>query len=86
LGEIEKAVIEELITHYNNTGSKFILVENQYDLAEKLNCNPSELPNALKTLRENGIIYVIKDKTFNCWKIGLKKQFLERLEIIRSRR
>ena len=81
LSEIEKAVVEVLIEHYNKTGSKFILVGNQYELAERLNCNPSDLPNALKILREKGIIYIFKDKTFNCWKIGLKKQFLERLRI-----
>ena len=81
LSEIEKAVVEVLIEYYNKTGSKFILVSNQYELAERLNCNPSDLPNALKILREKGIIYIFKDKTFNCWKIGLKKQFLERLRI-----
>jgi len=53
------------------------MVKDQYELAERLNCNPSDLPNALKNLRQDGIIYIFKDKTFNCWKIGLKKQFLE---------
>jgi len=77
LDDLEKAVVEVLIDHYNRTGSKFIMVKDQYELAERLNCNPSELPNALKNLRQDGIIYVFKDKTFNCWKIGLKKAFLE---------
>ncbi|RLI42427.1 hypothetical protein DRO69_10390, partial [Candidatus Bathyarchaeota archaeon] len=77
LDDLEKAVVEVLIEHYNRTGSKFIMVKDQYELAEKLNANPSELPNALKNLRQDGIIYIFKDKTFNCWKIGLKKQFLE---------
>ena len=81
LDDLEKAVVEVLITHYNKTGSKFIMVKDQYELAEKLNANPSDLPNALKNLRQDGIIYIFKDKTFNCWKIGLKKQFLERLGI-----
>ena len=80
LDDLEKAVVEVLIEHYNKTGSKFIMVSNQYELAERLNCNPSDLPNALKNLRQDGIIYIFKDKTFNCWKIGLKKQFLELLE------
>ena len=77
LDDLEKAVVEVLIEHYNKTGSKFIMVKDQYELAERLNCNPSDLPNALKNLRQDGIIYIFKDKTFNCWKIGLKKQFLE---------
>ena len=77
LDDLEKAVVEVLIDHYNRTGSKFIMVKDQYELAERLKCNPSELPNALKNLRQDGIIYVFKDKTFNCWKIGLKKAFLE---------
>ena len=77
LDDLEKAVVEVLIEHYNKTGSKFIMVKDQYELAERLNCNPSDLPNALKNLRQDGVIYIFKDKTFNCWKIGLKKQFLE---------
>ena len=77
LDDLEKAVVEVLIKHYNKTGSKFIMVKDQYELAERLNANPSDLPNALKNLRQDGIIYIFKDKTFNCWKIGLKKQFLE---------
>jgi len=81
LDDLEKAVVEVLITHYNKTGSKFIMVKDQYELAEKLSCNPSDLPNALKNLRQDGIIYIFKDKTFGYWKIGLKKQFLERLKI-----
>ncbi|MCD6434649.1 MAG: hypothetical protein J7L14_03480 [Candidatus Diapherotrites archaeon] len=80
LDDLEKAVVEVLIEHYNRTGSKFIMVKDQYELAEKLNANPSDLPNALKNLRQDGIIYIFKDKTFNCWKIGLKKQFLEALK------
>ncbi|MCD6240141.1 hypothetical protein J7K27_01265, partial [Candidatus Bathyarchaeota archaeon] len=79
LDDLEKAVVEVLIEHYNKTGSKFIMVKDQYELAERLNCNPSDLPNALKNLRQDGIIYIFKDKTFNCWKIGLKKAFLEAL-------
>ena len=80
LDDLEKAVVEVLIEHYNRTGSKFIMVKDQYELAERLNCNPSELPNALKNLRQDGIIYVFKDKTFGYWKIGLKKAFLELLK------
>lgn len=80
LSKIEKTVVEVLIKHYRKTSSKFILAKDNYELADKLSCNSSDLPNALKNLRENGIIYIFKDKTFNCWKIGLKKQFLERLK------
>ena len=80
LDDIEKAVVEVLIEHYNKTGSKFIMVKDQYELAEKLQVNPSELPNALKNLRQDGIIYIFRDKTFNQWKIGIKKDFLKLLE------
>ena len=73
LDDLEKAVVEVLIEHYNKTGSKFIMVKDQYELAERLNCNPSDLPNALKNLRQDGIIYIFKDKTFNCWKNRIKK-------------
>jgi hypothetical protein len=42
LDSVEKEVVEVLLRHYNETGSKFILVKNQFELAEKLKANPNE--------------------------------------------
>ena len=78
--EIEKKVVEVLIDHYNRTGSKFIYSRDIFEFADKLQVNPQELSNAIMNLRQDGIIYIIRDKTFNTWKIGIKKDFLESLK------
>jgi hypothetical protein len=38
-----------LLRHYDEAGSKFILVKNQFELAEKLKANSNEENEALKT-------------------------------------
>ena len=78
--DVEKEVVEMLVNHYNRTGSKFILVKDIYELAEKLNVSPSALPQALKHLRQDNIVYVIKERTMGFWKIGLKRQFVNLLK------
>jgi len=79
--DVEKEVVEMLVNHYNRTGSKFILVKDIYELAEKLNVSPSALPQALKHLRQDNIVYVIKERTMGFWKIGLKRQFVDLLKV-----
>ena len=78
---MEKEVVEMLVNHYNRTGSKFILVKDIYELAEKLNVSPSALPQELKHLRQDNIVYVIKERTMGFWKIGLKRQFVDLLKV-----
>ena len=78
--DVEKEVVEMLVNHYNRTGSKFILVKDIYELAEKLNVSPSALPQALKRLRQDNIVYVVKERTMGFWKIGLKRQFVNLLK------
>jgi hypothetical protein len=51
LDELEKEVVELLLKHYNETGSKFILVRDQFELAERLGANPGELLEALRRAR-----------------------------------
>jgi DNA-binding Lrp family transcriptional regulator len=77
---VEKEVVEALMKHYNETGSKFILVKDQFELAEKLKANPSEVLEALKNLRQDNIIYLYRSDIQGYWKIGLKKSFLNILE------
>jgi DNA-binding HxlR family transcriptional regulator len=80
LNDTEKEVVEALMKHYNETGSKFILVKNQYELAEKLRKHSETLTHALKNLVQDNIIYLYHYKTMGYWKIGLKKAFLELLQ------
>jgi len=78
--QVEKEVVEVLIKHYNETGSKFILVKDQFELSEKLKANPSEILEALKNLRQDNIIYLYRSDIQGYWKIGLKTGFLKILE------
>jgi ABC-type Fe3+/spermidine/putrescine transport system ATPase subunit len=80
LNNLEKEVVEMLLKHYNETGSKFILVKDQFELAERLGANPGEIIEALKNLRQDNIIYLYRSDIQGYWKIGLKTSFLKILE------
>ncbi|MGB9778731.1 MAG: hypothetical protein ACPLW8_04930, partial [Candidatus Bathyarchaeales archaeon] len=80
LDSVEKEVVEVLLKHYNETGSKFILVKDQFELSEKLKANPVEILEALKNLRQDNIIYLFRSDIEGYWKIGLKAGFLRMLE------
>jgi len=80
LDNVEKEVVEVLLTHYSETGSKFILVKDQFELSEKLKANPSEILEALKNLRQDNIIYLYRSDIQGYWKIGLKISFLKIIE------
>jgi DNA-binding transcriptional regulator YhcF (GntR family) len=77
---VEKEVVEVLMKHYNETGSKFILVKDQFELAEKLGANPGEVVEALKNLRQDNIVYLFRSDIGGYWKVGLKRGFLRVLE------
>jgi DNA-binding Lrp family transcriptional regulator len=77
---VEKEVVEVLMKHYNETGSKFILVKDQFELSEKLKANPSEVLEALKNLRQDNIIYLYRSDIQGYWKVGLKIGFLKIIE------
>lgn len=81
LDDTEKEVVEVLIKHYNETGSKFILVKDQYEMAERLRKNPQDVMAALKTLREDNIVYLYRSTLDGIWKVGLKKDFVEKLKL-----
>ncbi|MEM0006758.1 MAG: hypothetical protein QXR89_00615 [Candidatus Bathyarchaeia archaeon] len=80
LENVEKEVVEVLLKHYNETGSKFILVKDLFELAEKIKANPDEVLEALKNLRQDNIIYLYRSDIQGYWKIGLKMSFLKMLE------
>ncbi|MEM3760330.1 MAG: hypothetical protein QXZ02_04360, partial [Candidatus Bathyarchaeia archaeon] len=77
LDYVEKEVVELLLKHYNETGSKFILIRDNYELVEKLKANPTEVIEALKNLRQDNIIYLYRSDIQGYWKIGLKTSFLK---------
>ncbi|MEM3875404.1 MAG: hypothetical protein QXU45_09775 [Candidatus Bathyarchaeia archaeon] len=80
LDNVEKEVVELLLKHYNETGSKFILIRDNFELAEKLKANPAEVLEALKNLRQDNIIYLYRSDIQGYWKIGLKTSFITVIE------
>lgn len=78
----EKKVVEYLLSHYNQTGSKFIYLEDVYALAEKINREPKTVRDAIRNLKQDKIVYIWRDKSLSCWKIGLYKSFIEKLKIL----
>lgn len=77
LDEIEKRVVEDIVEHYNRTGSAFKYFTDVYEAAEYYKCTPNEIANALKRLKQDKVVYSWRDKTFNAWKIGLYRAFIE---------
>ncbi|MEM3577610.1 MAG: hypothetical protein QXX51_04045 [Candidatus Bathyarchaeia archaeon] len=80
LSVTEKEVVELLVNHYNQSGSKFILVKDEFELSEKLKANSGDVLEALKNLRQNNIIYLIRSEFKGYWKVGLKKNFFIMLQ------
>lgn len=76
----ERGVVDILVSHFNKTGSKFVLVKDHYAMSELLSINVNEVPDVLANLRQENIIYLMRDPTSGQWKLGLKKAFLELLE------
>ena len=81
-GDAEKAVVDMLVDHFNKTGSKFVLIRDQYVLAEELRMNAGDLNQALTRLRQDNVTYLMRDPAGGQWKLGLKKAFLEALKIV----
>ena len=81
LDDTEKEVVEVLVNHYNKTGSKFILIKDEYELANKLSKNPQGILQALVNLRQDNIIYLMRAHDFPGYhKLGLKRDFVTLLE------
>jgi len=80
LSQVEVVVVDHLVDHYNKTGSKFIFIQSHYDLAEKLNVNPTSLKQAITNLKQDRICWLYRDRTYGRWKLGLYKAFIETLK------
>ena len=82
LSECEKEVVDTLISHLNQAGTPFLYLTNQEQLTTRY--DPKILQMALQHLRQEGIVYLIRDPTFQAWKLGLKKAFIEKLRYLQS--
>jgi len=83
LGDCEKEVVDTLISHLNQTGTPFKYLASHEELTSRF--EPRILQSALQHLREDGIIYLIRDPTFEAWKLGLKKAFVEKLRYFQTK-
>jgi len=82
LDETEGVVVEVLVRHYNETGTPYLLAEDQYELCEKLGIDLCNLRQAIKNLKQDGVIYFGNyEKSLGLWKIGLLKRFIEELKV-----
>jgi len=80
LDQVERAVVEVLLKHYNETGSKFFYCKTVYDIAERFHINPGQVNDTLMRLKQDHIVYSIKDPHHDAFKIGLYKGYLELLQ------
>jgi len=77
LSECEKEVVDMLVAHFNQTGTPFL-----YPSQDQLgNQDPKTLQAALQHLRQEGIVYLVRDPALG-WKLGLKKAFIEKLRLL----
>ncbi len=79
LSDVEKGVVDYLVSHYNRTRQKFIIVGTHYELAQRLNVNPEAIKEAMKKLYQDRVAYCVRWQGSE-WKIGLYKAFVEGLE------
>jgi predicted transcriptional regulator len=80
LDRVEGEVVELLVKHYNETGSKFVLMKDEYEMAEKLQANVGDIHTALRNLRQDNRIYLRRSEIEGYWKLGIKVAFLESLK------
>lgn len=79
-GDAERAVVDLLVSHFNKTGSKYVLVKDHYAMSDMLSINVNDVADVLAKLRQENIIYLMRDPTSGLWKLGLKKAFIELLQ------
>jgi len=77
--QVEKEVVEVLVDHYNETGSKFLFFKDIYAMAERFKATPDQINQAMMNLKQDHIVYNYRDRGHEAWKIGLYKDFVEAL-------
>lgn len=76
----ERVVVAALAEHYEKTGVKYRLYKNTDAFCDEMDISSFEVTELIAKLKQDGVIYMIKDYHLNMWKIGLKKDFVERLQ------
>jgi len=79
LNDAESKMVEVLLDHFEKTKSKFIYVQDLFDLAGRVKISPDMINPVLMKLKEDNIVYNIRDNRHGAEKIGLYKDFIERL-------
>jgi len=72
----DRSVVVVMAKHYERTGVKFRLFQDEYELAGAMNIAVQEVLPTLRHLREEGCIYFRREDLG--WKVGLMKGFVER--------
>jgi len=88
LEDAERVVVEVLLDHYRKTGSKFIYCSppNIYTIADKFGIRPDQVNKVLMNLKEDKIVYSMKDRLHGAVKIGLYLDFVKKLKYIQDAR
>jgi hypothetical protein len=76
--ESDRNVVVVLAEHYERTGVKYRLFQDEYEIAESMHIAVQDVKPTLRHLREEGCIYFRREALG--WKIGLMKGFVERMQ------
>ena len=85
-GETEVVVVDMLVKHFNETGEKYIYLPgtihqpDYYNISELIGCDIYAARDAITKLKQEGIIYLMADRSVGKWKLGLKKSFVAMLQ------
>ena len=82
VSEPERVVVLSLAQHYERTGEKYRYYTDMFDFCEQMGISSIGIGETMAKLKQDGVIYVRKETMFEgiSWKIGLKKDFVERLQ------
>ena len=78
--EPEREVVMLMVSHYERTGEKYRYFKDMYDFCEQTGTSAVGVMELLAKLKQEGVIYMREEKMLGMWKIGLKVNFIERLQ------
>lgn len=78
--EPEREVVMLMVSHYERTGEKYRYFKDIYDFCEQTGLSAVGVMELLAKLKQEGVIYMREEKMLGMWKIGLKVNFIERLQ------
>ena len=86
LEDAERVVVEVLLDHYRKTGSKFIYCSPPtiYTIADRFGIRPDQVNQVLMNLKQDKIVYSMKDRLHGAVKIGLYVDFVKKLKFIQE--